>query len=458
MTRRNAANGARTVRQIEGLCAQFTRRGLSRGIRTFRVGALATLIGAMGCRARDRSGGTHADSDHASSPGMAGTPGMSEAPGGHGSEAPGESDALPAEVTFSAAQVLHGGVRWGPAPAGEAAETAIVPGQIAPNEDRTARLGAPARGRVMAVRVRPGDPVVAGQVLVTLESPDAASAQADATKAAADLASRKAEEVYAASARARAERLLALKAIPQQDYERAVADDELARGALADALAEERRARATAEHLGAALWSGSASGQIEIRAPFSGVTLARTAAPGTVVDAGAPLVVVTDPTRLWLTASVPEQLAGLFRLGATLRFTVPAYPADTFTARTDAVGAGLDPDTRTLPVRGAIANASDRLKPAMLASVLVEGAREAAAVVLPEDAVQLVAGTPTVFVATPDGKGGERFARRAVELGPRWGGRIAVTRGLAPGDVVVIAGAFAVKAQLEKAAAPDMEM
>ncbi len=80
------------------------------------------------------------------------------------------------------------------------------------------------------------------------------------------------------------------------------------------------------------------------------------------------------------------------------------------------------------------------------------------AVVLPADAVQLVRGTPTVFVATPDGKGGARFIGRAVDIGPRMGGRVTVLRGLAPGELVVIQGAFAVKAALEKGAMPKMEM
>src|SRR5207237_9851736 len=133
--------------------------------------------------------------------------------------------------------------------------------------------------------------------------------------------------------------------------ERAVTDDEHARAALAQAEAEARRAHATAEQLSV---GRSANGEVAIRAPFAGVVLARTAVPGTVVDAGAPLVIITDPSSLWLAISAPEQLAGLFHRGGRLRFTVPAYPADTFRARVDAVGAGLEADTRTLSVRALV--------------------------------------------------------------------------------------------------------
>jgi cobalt-zinc-cadmium efflux system membrane fusion protein len=249
--------------------------------------------------------------------------------------------------------------------------------------------------------------------------------------------------------------LLTLKAIPRQDYERAVTDDEHARAALAQAEAEIRRARTTAEQLSV---GANADGEVVLRSPFAGVVLARTAVPGTVVDAGAPLMIVTDPSSLWLAVSAPEQLTALFHRGGRLRFTVPAYPTDTFTARVDAVGAGLEADTRTLSVRALIANMGNRLKPQMLANVLVEGVGSVPAAFVPEDAVQLIQGRPNAFLARPDGKGGAKFERREVILGSRMGGRVAVLRGLAAGDVVILAGAFAVKAEFQKATMPKMEM
>ena len=358
-------------------------------------------------------------------------------------------------VTFTSAQIQHGGVKWGAVTMGTTSGSAVVPGEVSPNEDRTARLGAPARGRILTVSVRPGDRVSSGQTLVTMQSPEAGMAQSDVSKAEAELSSRRAEAQYAASARARAERLLTLKAIPRQDYERAVTDDEHARAAVAQADAEVKRARATAEQLSA---GANASGEVVLRAPFSGVILARNAVPGTVVDAGAPLVIVTDPSSLWLSINAPEQFSALFHRGGRLRFTVPAYAADTFAARVDAVGAGLEADTRTLSVRALILNGTGRLKPQMLANVLVEGVGSMPAAVLPEDAVQMLQGKLNVFVAHPDGKGGAKFDRREVTLGSRSGGRVAVLRGLAAGDVVVLAGAFAVKAEFQKAAMPKMEM
>ncbi len=358
-------------------------------------------------------------------------------------------------VTLTAEQIRHGGVAWELVTMGTAAAGVAVPGQLVPNEDRTARLGAPGGGRVVAVHVRPGDRVARGQRLVTLQSPEASAAQSDLAKARAEVSSRQAQAAYAKSARDRAERLLALKAIPRQDYERAIADDELARSGVAQAEAELTRARTAAEQLGA---TASASGAIELSAPLTGVVLARTAIPGTVVEAGAPLAVVTDPATLWLTINAPEALAGAFRAGETVRFTVPAYTGETFTGRVDAVGAGLDPGTRTLHVRTVVDNGAGRLKPEMIATVTANGGPRISAAIVPDGAVQMLKGKPVVFLARPQPNGGVRFVSHEVEVASRGGGRAAITRGLSTGDVVVTKGAFAVKAQIEKGAMSKMEM
>ena len=358
-------------------------------------------------------------------------------------------------ITFTAAQIAHGKIQWGPAALGESSASAVIPGTIIPNENRTARLSAPAEGRVVTVRVQPGDRVGRGQILVSLVGPGAGSAQSDVSKAAAQVTAARAQAGYARAARDRAERLLRLKAIPTQDYERAAADDESANASLTQAIAEQRRAISSAENLGAGT---SPTGEMILRSPLSGVVLSRSAQPGAVVSAGTQLVSVTDPTSLWLQVNAPEKLASLFRVGGILRFTVPAYPADKFDARVAAVGAALDADSRTLLVRATVLNRNQKLKPEMLASVSVEDETRTTVPLVPEEAIQLLNGRPAVFIAKPNNLGGAMFVRRAVVIGARTGSTVAVTRGLAPGELVVTAGAFSVKAELQKRSMPDMEM
>jgi cobalt-zinc-cadmium efflux system membrane fusion protein len=192
------------------------------------------------------------------------------------------------------------------------------------------------------------------------------------------------------------------------------------------------------------------------------VVLERLATPGAVVDPGAPLLVITDPGTLWLTLNAPEALAGALRIGTVLRFVVPAFPTETLTTRITAVGAGLEPATRTLAARATVPNPKGRLKPAMLATVFLPApASDGSArsvIVLPDSAVQLVDGAPTVFLAMPDDKGGVHVTARRVELGARSGNEVVVLSGVSAGDLVVVAGAFAVKAELKKASAQKMVM
>jgi membrane fusion protein, heavy metal efflux system len=425
---------------------RVSRKPSAHVIAMLYAGALGLALVACdrGAKPAEQAAKTGADTGA-----MADMPGMK-------TDAKGESAESPArdQVTLTAAQIRNGRVQWEAVAMGPSAAVVTVPGQLVPNEDRTARLGAPAGGRIIAVAVRPGDRVARGQAVATLQSPEAGAAQSDLAKAEAEVTARRAQATYARSARDRAERLLALKAIPRQDYDRAIADDELARSALSQADAELRRARSTAHQLGA---EGSGNGEIVVRSPLDGTALERTGVPGSVVEAGAPLVVVTDPSSLWLTVDAPEALAPLFRIGATLRFTVSAFGAQSFAARIDAVGAGLSPDRRTLPIRATVANASGRLKPEMLATVLVETTRSVQAVVLPDDAVQLLDGKTVVFIAKPADAGGARFTARQVDVGARSGGRAAIVRGLSAGEIVVTHGAFAVKGEIKKGSMPEME-
>lgn len=350
-------------------------------------------------------------------------------------------------VAFSAEQVTHGGVQWSAVRTTTISSGVELPGQLVPNEDRTARLGAPAQGRVITVHVRPGERVGVGQALVTLQSEAGNSAAADVAKASAEVAARRAAATFARTARERADRLLAIKAASRQEAERAAADDRLAQAAVIQAETELQRAEARMAQLGAT----SVGGNIVVRSPIAGVVLNREASSGVVVDAGALLVTVSDPSSLWLELSATDRAAATIRAGASVRFVVPAFPTDTFTAIVQSVGHALDSDTRMIPVRARVQNNSGRLRPAMFATTWVDNGSQEQAVVVPDSAVQLLDKRPVVFIAQPDGSGGARFERRNVEVGGTAGGQTRIVGGLAAGDMVVTSGAYAIKSEFARA-------
>lgn len=375
----------------------------------------------------------------AATAGMAGTPGMASAAG---------SPATPNDVTMTADQIAHGGVRWSAVTLTSIADTVALPGRLVVNDDHTARLSPSVRGRVTDVRANVGDTVPRGRTLVVLQSEEAAARRADVASATAALTDRQATLTYARSQRERAERLLALKAGPAQDVERARADEATAQAGVAQAEAAVTHAQTALSLLDV----NPATGLVELATPITGLVVTRDVVVGAVLDAGAPAFVITDPSTLWLEFGASEDVAGRLKPGRQVQFDVSSI-AGSRGARILRVSGVLDPTTRLVTVRAVAANGSGVLKPEMFATVHLETATQTQGIALPDDAIQLIDQRPVVFLAEPDGRGGAKFTRRDVETGATVNGRTHVVSGLQPGEVVVSAGAFAVKAVLIHAAA-----
>jgi membrane fusion protein, heavy metal efflux system len=367
----------------------------------------------------------------------------------HDNDAPAR-DATPREVSMTPEQIGHAGIRWEAAQAATTADFIEVPAHLGADEDRTAQVSAPAPGRVTQVHVRVGDRVARGARLVTLQSAQGATARAEFARAQAELQARGSAAQYARTAVERAERLLELKAMSRQEAERARVEAQAAESARLQAEAELQRARTALAQLGV----DAGTGDLLLRAPLGGIVLARDAMPGSVVDAGAPLVTVSDVSTLWLHISLPEGVADMLRPGAGVRFRIPALGTETMEATLQNIGAALDATTRTLPAQAAVSNPSGRLRPAMFATAEIPRGEPRLGVEVPAGALQLLDNSPVVFVAQPDGRGGARFERRDVETGTRTAQRVPIVSGVHPGDLVVTEGAFAVKSEFARGRMP----
>lgn len=367
-------------------------------------------------------------------------------------EQPPAASAPVLEVTLTAEQIAHGAVRWSSVQAALASESLDLPGRLRLDGDHTASLSAPARGRVVAIRANVGDAVTAGQVLVVLQSEDAAARRSDLTKANAELVERQSALSYARSARERAERLLGLKAASVQDVERSRTDEATAEARVAQAQAAIEQARSAL----AVLQVDDTTGQIHLTSPLTGVVVSREVAIGAVVDPGVLALVVTEPTALWLEFGAPESVANGLTSGRALPFKVASLDG-TFHARVLRVDSGVDPATRLVTVRAAVRNADRRLRSEMFVTVRAEVGASKPAVSIPHDAVQLIDERSVVFVARPGPAGGATFVRRDVQTGTTVDGQTPVLSGLAAGEVVVTAGAFAVRSEFTRGSMPAGE-
>ncbi|MDE3262317.1 MAG: efflux RND transporter periplasmic adaptor subunit [Acidobacteriota bacterium] len=320
-------------------------------------------------------------------------------------------------------------------------------GVVSLDERRTARLGAIVDGVVAEVLVQPGDRVEAGAVLALILSHQIHDVWAEYFTAAAHRQEAAAELDYARTAESRAERLLNDRALAEQEFHRIRADRVAAEEALAAARAEVRRAEQDLQHYG--LTPGPDADpreneHVPVRAPFAGAVIKRLVSPGEAVTLGAPLLVVSDLSHVWITAEVPE--ADLHRLSAPepVEFSVTAWPDDVFAATLTTIGDVINPATRRVTVRAEADNADGRLKPEMFSTLTVASGTSRELLVVPAAAVQELAGEPVVFVETGPGE----FQRRRVVAGATFDGDIEIREGLTAGELVVTEGAFLLKSAL----------
>src|SRR5574337_961168 len=276
-----------------------------------------------------------------------------------------------------------------------------LPARLVWNEERTQRVYPAFAGRVSAIRVDLGQSVKAGAPLALLASPEFGQAQADTAKAQAD-------QVLAQQALARQRELFEAGIVARKDLEQAEAEASRSR-------AESARAAARTRLYGS---GGAVNQQLAITAGMDGVVVERNLNPGQELraDQGGPgtpaLFVVTDPTSLWLQIDARERDLDSLRPGDAFTLQVPAYPNQSFTGRVTAAADAIDPNTRTIKVRGLVPNANRRLKAEMLATARISENRSSG-VVVPAGAVVLSGTRHVVFVEREAGV----FEPRTVTLG-----------------------------------------
>jgi cobalt-zinc-cadmium efflux system membrane fusion protein len=112
------------------------------------------------------------------------------------------------------------------------------------------------------------------------------------------------------------------------------------------------------------------------------------------------------------------------------------------------VGKQVDPASRTIPVRLAVINEGDLLRPGMSASVWLPIGEGEALLTVPAAALQRLHDAWCVFV--PGDEPGA-FEVRRVARGRDLGGEVEILSGLEAGETVVVEGAFLLKAEGEKA-------
>ncbi len=281
-----------------------------------------------------------------------------------------------------------------------------------------ATVGAEASGlKLTEVLVAEGDHVRAGDVVARLDA-SVLKAQLAEQKAAVDQA--QATLDTAVSAAARADRLLASKAISAEAAEEKAT-------AVKTGRAQVEQAEAAADRLQAEL------DQATIRAPFDGIVSSRPAVAGSIVQAGTELMKIIRDGRLEVGVLVPEKQLPSVSVGQAA--SVVDASGRTFSGSVSSIAQTVSSTTRLATVYVALGEGSG-LRPGMFARVSI-ASPAAQRLSVAETALVWQDGKPMVFVVDAAGKAGARL----VTVGARQNGRVAIESGLSEGDSVVIAGA-----------------
>ena len=307
-------------------------------------------------------------------------------------------------------------------------DLADLSGTIEFDEEHSARLGAPAAGRVTEVLVRVGDEVHADQPLLAIESPEVKTAQAGFVRAQSDL-------FLARRTWERAQRLRAVGAVAEKDFLQAKEDEQKATADFAQARAALERLRVRSEEPGS---------RYLVYAPIAGTVVERKATVGMQVgaDNADPLIVISDLSRVRALVRLPQRQLSLVRPGQEAVVRVDAYE-HTFPGQVVAVGDVVEDATQTILVRCSVPNPQRLLKPEMFARVTLKAPDDPHLVGVPAAAL-LSNGTGFhVLVHRPDGS----LEERPVEAGAELNGQVQILSGLRPGEEVVTEGAlFAARA------------
>jgi HlyD family secretion protein len=311
------------------------------------------------------------------------------------------------------------------------------------------QVGSEVTGTVIERRVKEGDVVKPGDVLLVLRADDleARVRQAEAalrelqasTRPQSSASLRQAEAQLAQASRERQRRadLFARQLVSREILEqaeeaeavaRAVADkarlaaDAASPGSTAEVQLREQVAAARAQRAKAV-----------IRAGIAGIVLTRNAEPGDLVQPGRVLFEIARGGDTEIEVPVDEKNLAALAVGQVAQCIADAWPDRPFRGVVNYIAPGVDAARGTVTIRLRVDPPPDYLRQDMTVSVNVETGRRERALAVPNDALLLEADGTRAVLAVRDG----HLQRVPVRLGLAGLAMSEVLEGVASGDQVL---------------------
>lgn len=302
---------------------------------------------------------------------------------------------------------------------GEVQQGPTLSGRLVPEEQAAVR--AEVTGPVSRVGAEVGQAVRKGTLLARVDGAalqeQLISARSAATSAhtALGVARRELE---------RQQTLLEAGAVASQAVESARQAVTAAEAQVADARARESLAQDQIAHT-------------TVRAPIAGIVSERPVNAGDVVQVGAALFTIVDPSSMRLEASVPAADLAHVKAGDAVRFEVTGYPDRDFEGHIKRISPTADPATGQVQVIVSLPNSGGDLVGGLFARGRV-GSRKARGIVLPARAVSESQSGATATVVR---NGNVQTAQLSISLRDSLTEQVLVDSGLQAGDIVLVGAA-----------------
>jgi membrane fusion protein, multidrug efflux system len=286
-------------------------------------------------------------------------------------------------------------------------------------------------GFIDRVAFADGARVKKGQLLFQI---DPRPFQAEVERLAAERTRSVSDLDLAKANRARAERLIGAHAISREEYERQVAAESSAQGALGSIDASLLEARLNREFT-------------EVRAPIDGHVSRAIITAGNLVTSASLLTTLVSDDPVYVYFDADEQTYLRYAKANHDQPRTRGGNSDVYIGlvdesgyphpgRLDFIDNQVDATTGTIRARAALANPDGRYTPGLFARVRLTGGEDHDSVLIENRAIGTDLSKTYVLTLTKD----NRIEYRLVELGPEINGLRVVTHGLAPNDLIVVNG------------------
>jgi membrane fusion protein, heavy metal efflux system len=313
---------------------------------------------------------------------------------------------------------------------GDVSDILRVAGQIDFDEQALTRIGASVTGRVTQINAQLGNEVKKGDTLALINSSELSNSQLAYLKA-------RSEKEFHRRTVQRAKTLFEADVISAAELQRRESEYEVASAQTRAAQDQLRVLGVNLKAMEELATTGAIDSVASVMATIKGVVVERKVTTGQVVQPADVLFTVADLSRVWAVAQVPEQQVAQVKVGQSVRIEVPALENEKLIGKLIYVGQTVNPESRTVLVRTELDNTSGRLKPSMLASMLIESS-PTKRVVVPITAIVREQDADYVFIEEKPGS----FRLKPVRLSSEHNGQRVVLDGLSQGMRIVSDGAF----------------